>query len=473
MLHRPIIIKNLSLFLAHKACFIDFNAQIQYGDRIAIIGHNGSGKSSLLKIINGEIEPSEGEIHIPKNAIIGYIPQIIDDFSQLSGGQRFNQSLTQALSLDPNILLPDEPTNHLDLKNRRSFIRSLRKFPGTLIIVSHDVEILRTCVDTVWHIDNGSIKVFSGDYDDYINKIKLERDQIGRELELIEREKKEVHKALMKEQERFKKSKLKGAKSFDGDKILAHKKSNCAQQTAGNKYSSINDKKEVLTRKLSDIRLPEMMLPKFNIDSSKFNKHTLVNITEGSCGYDNSIIISGINLSISLGERVAIKGDNGSGKSTLIRAIINHPEVSKSGNWEMPNNELIGYLDQHYNNIHLNKTVLENIHGLHPAWSHTEVRRHLNDFLFRKNEEVSALASTLSGGEKARLTLAQIASLTPPLLILDEITNNLDLETKDHIIQVIQNYPGTLIVISHEEDFLDEITINTTYHIIAGKLITA
>lgn len=106
------------------------------------------------------------------------------------------------------------------------------------------------------------------------------------------------------------------------------------------------------------------------------------------------------------------------------------------------------------------KTVLETISDLVPYLPHTEIRRHLNDFLFRKNEEVTALVSTLSGGEEARLSLAQIAAKTPKLLILDEITNNLDLEMKEHVIQVLKGYPGAMIVISHEKDFLDEIGIN-------------
>jgi ATPase subunit of ABC transporter with duplicated ATPase domains len=99
------------------------------------------------------------------------------------------------------------------------------------------------------------------------------------------------------------------------------------------------------------------------------------------------------------------------------------------------------------------------------TWSHAEIRRHLNDFLFRKNEEVNALVSTLSGGEKARLSLVQIAVKTPKLLILDEITNSLDLETRDHVIQVLKNYPGVMVVISHDEDFLKAIHVSVFYGI--------
>ncbi len=128
----------------------------------------------------------------------------------------------------------------------------------------------------------------------------------------------------------------------------------------------------------------------------------------------------------------------------------------------------IGYLDQHYGTLHPDKTVLETIADLVPAWSHAEIRRHLNDFLFRKNEEVNSPVSTLSGGEKARLSLAQIAAKTPKLLILDEITNNLDLETKEHVAQVLKAYPGAMIVISHDADFLEEIVVNSYFKISGG-----
>ncbi len=128
-------------------------------------------------------------------------------------------------------------------------------------------------------------------------------------------------------------------------------------------------------------------------------------------------------------------------------------------------NEYIGYLDQHYTTLDPNKTVFEMISELVPHWPHSEIRRHLNDFLFRKSEEVNASVSSLSGGEKARLSLAQIAAKTPKLLILDEVTNNLDLESKNHIIQVLISFPGAMIIISHDSDFLEEIGISDYYQI--------
>src|SRR5579885_3206303 len=131
MMHNPILIKNISLYFPHKICFQDFSHQINYGDRIAIIGRNGSGKSSLLKIIQGLIEPSEGHVNIPNNVIFGYIPQNIEKYPELSGGQRLNKVLTQILAQKANVLCLDEPTNHLDQRNRTSLLRMLNHYQGT------------------------------------------------------------------------------------------------------------------------------------------------------------------------------------------------------------------------------------------------------------------------------------------------------------------------------------------------------
>jgi ATPase subunit of ABC transporter with duplicated ATPase domains len=196
-----------------------------------------------------------------------------------------------------------------------------------------------------------------------------------------------------------------------------------------------------------------------------------VQISDGSAYYSpNRLLLSNINLTISGQDRIAILGDNGSGKSTLIKAIIGDSRVYKSGDWFAPQKEDIGYLDQHYDMLDQTRSALETISTLVPHWSHAEVRKHLNDFLFRKNEEVNALVCTLSGGEKARLALAQIAANTPKLLVLDEITNNLDLETKGHVAQVLLKYPGALIVISHDSEFLSEIEINDYHSISMGTI---
>lgn len=456
MMHKPIQIKDLDLSFPHKTCFENFSCQIPYSSRIAIIGRNGSGKSSLLKMIAAICS---------EDVIVGYVPQVIIDHTDLSGGQRLNKAVTEALSLDPNVLLLDEPTNHLDSRNRKSLMRMLQNYPGTLIMVSHDKELLRQCTDTLWHIDHGKIHIFSGNYDDYMREIKLKRSSIEGELELLSRQKKDMHHKLMQEQQRSSKSKAKGQKSIDQRKwptVVSNAKAGRAEETSGLKKSAIDKRKSDLTESLSDLRLPEIIVPKFSIEGSDAARGMVIQISGASVSYvEGQPILSGIALSLQGGERIAITGDNGSGKSTLVKAILGDKNVYKTGDWHVIKQEDIGYLDQHYSTLYPDKTVLETIADLVPHLPHTEIRRHLNDFLFRKNEEVNALVSTLSGGEKARLSLAQIAAKTPKLLILDEITNNLDLETKEHVAQVLRAFPGAIIIISHDADFLIEVNITS------------
>lgn len=382
MIHKSIQITNLELSFPHKTCFQDFNIQINSGNRIAIIGRNGSGKSTLLKILLGTFKATSGYINLPKDVVFGYVPQIIDEFCNLSGGQRLNQAMTHALSLDPNVLLLDEPTNHLDSRNRKSLMRMLSNYLGTLIIVSHDTELLRNCVDTLWHIDNGKIHIFSGNYDDYMREISKARSSTEHELALLERRKKDTHQELMKEQNRAAKSKVKGEKSIHQRKwptVVSKAKALRAEATSGNKKSAIDHKKQKLTEHLSNLVLPEIILPKFSLNSSDIGDYTIVSISDASVGYtvDNPLLC-GVNLSLNSKKRIAILGENGSGKSTIVKAILGDNNIVKTGDWHAPKRTDIGYLDQHYSTLDTDKTVLESISSLVPSWSHSEVRRHLN-----------------------------------------------------------------------------------------------
>lgn len=462
-------IKNLAFTLSHKICFQNFSSLVIEGQKIAVTGNNGSGKSSLLKIIASNNSASDGLVKIAANTTLAYVPQIIENDSCLSGGQRFNNSLSHALSVNPDLLLLDEPTNHLDLHNRQSLMRMLNKYSGALIIASHDTELLRKCINSLWHIDNGKIHIFSGNYDDYLREQSIIRSSINKEINTLERQKHSMHEKLMHEQKRAAKSKTSGEKKIANrkwTKMAGDFAQMNAQRSQGKKLQNIDHKKQELTERSISLRLPEIITPKFSINASEISERTIISINNGSTGYQNKIpVIQNINLAISSKDRVAILGDNGSGKSTLIKAILNNVEVIKTGSWHLPKTNDIGYLDQHYQNLEPDLSVLETITQITPDWCHAEARKHLNDFLFRKNEEINAKVFQLSGGEKARLSLAKIAAQTPKILILDEITNNLDIITKDHVTQVLRVYPGTLIVISHDQDFLSDIAINNFYTI--------
>lgn len=475
MIHKPIQLKKLTFSFNHKTCFENFTATITYGSRIAIMGRNGNGKSSLLKLLQGLIEPSGGEISVPSDVVFGYVPQVVEDFDSFSGGQRLNKALTQALSIHPNVLLLDEPTNHLDKNNRKSFMRMIAAYDETLIAVSHDPEFLRKCIDTIWHIDNEKIIVFSGNYDDYMNENKLKRASISQELARIDKQKKETHAELMQELQRASKSNERGKKFTAQNKwaqVAAGTKQRQAEKTTGKRSAAIDTKKSDLQEQLQNLRLPEVITPKFSLTSADIGDCTLISISQATAGYaGQEPLLTNICLSLGSRERIAIQGLNGSGKSTLIKAIMGNLSVIKTGTWHTPKLQDVGYLDQHYGTLSANETVHETISKLAPTLFPDEIRKHLNDFLFRKNEEANARVAHLSGGEKARLCLAQIAMKTPKLLILDEITNNLDLETRQHVIEVLNAYEGAIMVISHDDDFLREIGVEDVYAIENGTLI--
>ena len=385
-MHKPIQFRNLSLSFPHKTCFEALTGQINYGNRIAIIGRNGAGKSTLLKILQGLIEPSDGMLRLPNDLCMGYLPQVIHDFPELSGGQRLNQLLTEALRFFPNLLLLDEPTNHLDSRNRYSLMRMLQSYRGTLVIVSHDVELLTSTINTIWHIENERVTIFSGHYCDYQREMAQKKEYIDQELSQLARQKKETHLSLMKEQERNKASRIKGEKHIEQRKwptIRSHTKMANTVKTGDKRLSQIKHKKQNLLEQLSTIYQPEVIQPKFKLHANEHHK-ALISIRDAQVGYTKqTAVVMNINFNVKANERIALGGENGSGKSTLVKAFLGDPLVSKTGNWMVPDRNDIGYLDQHYNTLSINKTVIDTITEAMPGASYLELRKHLNDFLFR------------------------------------------------------------------------------------------
>lgn len=417
-MHSPIKIKNISLSYPNKNCFEDFSNTIYPGSRIALIGRNGSGKSSLLNILRGQLMPTSGACVLPDDLIIGYVEQTIADFRDLSGGQRLNKHLSKALAKSPNLLLLDEPTNHLDQDNRKSLMQMLKSYQGTLIIASHDTELLRCSIETLWHIESNQVNEFNGTYDAYMRYISQKRAAIEKELALLRRDKKASHNALMKEQVRAKKRKAYGEKKYAGDKLALRGKQAQGEATRNKHNKMINNKKNHLLAQLAGLYLPEVIIPKFSMPAGFVHDHQLLSINDANIGYkSNYNILIDISLSISGRQRVAIVGKNAAGKSLLLKAIACKEAICKTGSWCLPKLEQIGYLDQHYANLIPDLPVIAHIKRIRPDWTEIEARRHLNDFLFRSDQEVLQLTCSLSGGEKARLSLSIIAAKTPRLLL--------------------------------------------------------
>ncbi|MBY0463074.1 MAG: ATP-binding cassette domain-containing protein [Alphaproteobacteria bacterium] len=376
--------------------------------------------------------------------------------SNLSGGQRMQLNLVRLLSKRPNILLLDEPTNHLDQTNRKILMDFLMNWKSAALVVSHDVDLLNQFAEIIWSFEGGKIVTYKGNYESYQIYKRQENQKILHKLEDLKRQKKKITNSIQDESHRASQSRK--ANEGENDRKLKGAMKLKGSATIGKNTKNLNQQKDTILEELSGIRLPEILKPKFSVINQ--SKHSLsISITEGKVGYGNEWILKDLNIQIFQGERIAIRGLNGCGKSTLFRAILQNPDVCIAGNWFLPQKHLLGYLDQHYSTLCPHETVMQSIQKIKPIWPDPEVRKHLNDFLFRKNEEISAYTSHLSGGEQARLCLAQIAAFSPSLLLLDEITNNLDLEAKEHLIHVLNAYKGTLIVISHDDIFLKRIGV--------------
>ncbi len=258
-------LKNIGHTFGAKECFQHFTHKIYLGQKIAIIGKNGAGKSTLLKIVSGEIAPKEGSIQGVVQATIGYVAQTITTQLQLSGAERFQKELSQALASKPNLLCLDEPTNHLDAKNKQSLIRMLNRYQGTLVIVTHDVEVLRRCVDQIWHIEEGEIRCLSMSYDEYLQQRATKQAGLKMQLEQLVRDKKKSHQVLMKEQERRKKKQLQGKKKHAEDKLSLRSAQARGEATANRNNKRIRLHKRKVLEELASTKLPEAINPTFNL----------------------------------------------------------------------------------------------------------------------------------------------------------------------------------------------------------------
>ena len=450
-------LQGVCLAFPHKTCFADFSAVLDWGQRVAIVGDNGSGKSSLLNILRGALPPDAGQVLRPDGLRIGHLPQLVDATGGLSGGQAVNQALSLALAQQPDLLLLDEPSNHLDAANRRSLARMLRHFYGTVVIVTHDAVLLEEVCDTVWHIEAGAVQVFSGRYADFLSEQERQRSKLEQQLSQLKREQCEAHASRMQEQQRASKARERGARSIEQRKwatIRSPAKLGRGNITAGRKQAAISAMQRDLGVQLSALKRPEVIEPRFHLRASSAQHSTVINIINGSIGYEQAVL-RGIHLSLAAGERLALTGANGSGKSSLAQAIAGLGPVRRlHGEWHVPAAQHIGYLDQHYRSLRRGLSVLQTLQHAAPDWTMEQLRRCLSDFLFRQDAAVHADVASLSGGEKARLSLACIAAAPPRLLILDEVTNNLDRTARNHVIEVLQAYPGAMLLISHDQAFL-------------------
>lgn len=507
--------QNISLHFGDLHLFDKVSCVITKGDKAALVGKNGAGKSTMFKIITKDIKPDEGDISIPNNTTIGYLSQHFDldeeksiqqtcldcfkdyfqkkdqlealhqqlqiekdekvisklldkiselelviasmnevnplaeiskilkgfgfeeaqfqnKISTLSGGWKMRVQMSKLLLQKPDLLLLDEPDNHLDIEALIWFERYLLNYTGAVIFITHDVEFLSNVANKVLELGNRKIFEFKGSYKKYIAAKEIRKE---------------------KESQAF----------TNQQKVIKEKERTITRFMAKATKTKMAQSMKKQLDKLERIELVEDDITNIKIDFPVTNKpgKTVLKLNGIYKSYDMLSVLEDISLQIDRGDKVAFVGQNGQGKSTLVKIIAEKIKQNK-GEVELGSNVLINYFAQDQSETLDNEsTVLEAIENSCDPEFRTKCRSILGAFAF-SGEDVEKKVSVLSGGEKSRLSMACLVSQKSNFLVLDEPTNHLDIHAKEILKQAIINYPGTLIIVSHDREILRG-SVNLTY----------
>ncbi|PLY00548.1 MAG: ABC transporter ATP-binding protein, partial [Desulfuromonas sp.] len=467
-----ISLRNIELAFGGPPLFENVSMQIDRGDRICLLGRNGTGKSTLLKLIDGMLLPDAGAIDRQQGLRVALLsqeipqkiqgtsydvvasglpesgdssPQIVDQVlsrlkldpeipaANLSGGVLRRLLLARALATEPDILLLDEPTNHLDIESINWLEEFLLRSGITLVFVTHDRAFLRRLATRIVEIDRGRLFDFSCDYETFLQR------------------KEELLHAEAVDWQRFDK-KLGEEETWIRQGIKARRTRNEGRVRALKKM-----------REERRQRRERLGTSKLNLLESDKSGRLVADIDNISFAYDEKIIIDNFSTTIMRGDRIGIIGPNGAGKSTLLKLLLGELDP-ESGTIKLGTNLQAIYFDQLREQLDPDKTVQQNLAGDQDTVMVGDQQKHvigyLQDFLFTPDRARTPVR-ILSGGEKNRLLLARLFTRPANLLILDEPTNDLDLETLDLLEEMLADFNGTLFLVSHDRSFLNQIVTST------------
>lgn len=454
---------DISFSYGEKPLLVEASFRIEDGQKVGLVGENGTGKSTLLKLFTGELSPDEGTLDI--TGTIEMVPQevkrdpILDKAKSVmeyinpdgsieehrirklfaglgvgevdlesppqgySGGVKTKFALARALFKEPDTLLLDEPTNFMDLEGKKWVMGLLSQYPKTLILISHDMGLMDKAIDRVMYVNKHKhiIEEYKGNYTQYL-KLQKEAENLF---------KKQVHgqqKAI---------DKLEHAMKVIGVEARIVMKKRIARL------------KDVLPELPPEIRSIKIQLPE-PVRSGDI----LVTTRSISKSYDELSVIKGLNFSIRRGEKIAMLGPNGVGKSTLIKLLIGQIKPDSGVVEWNPMNKL-GYYSQEFEDFDMEKSVIKLFEEKCQRME-SFCRPFLGKFGFAANK-VHQKVGTLSGGEKTRLSIAMLCSTDANLLILDEPTTYLDIMSQRVILEALKTYKGTMIIVSHTEEFIKEL----------------
>lgn len=451
---------NLSIGINHEL-LSDINFSVLKSDRIGIIGPNGSGKTTLLRTIANLEESLSGTYSMQGSC--DYVSQI-HQVSTLSGGQQSFQILKDSFLRSPDILLLDEPTNHLDIDTKHALIELIKNFKGAIICVSHDVWFLEQITNRLWIINDGKIRTFTGSYKEYKQELMYNNDSRERKLEVVQKEKRKLELSRKRENIHSARSKREGKKqALDRSKsrMEVGRKKMAAEGVAGRNKKQLDEREEVIAEKISTLTSTKKKKVSGTISTSE-SSGSLFRIKDAMLYVQKNKVLEHVSFDMQKGDRVAVIGSNGSGKSALVKAMLGESGFELNPKPYLNPSLRCEYLDQYYSIIDPSKSVIDNVADFSGV-SSERIRQHLSHFLFSDSREVLKKAIQLSGGMMARLAFVMLTITPIDLLILDEPTNNLDIETIDAIKELLLDYRGGLIVISHDIDFIESLQIEKSY----------
>jgi len=503
-------VHNLAMSFIERQLFEDVSFDIEKGDKVGFIGANGVGKTTLFKIINGELSPDSGNVFTAYDVNLGYMQQhvcsqpdrtvydellsvfdylvemeqeidelnryissmsqpdskdiekqtaLIEQFEQsggltyksrtrsalmgfgfdedmfemptgkLSGGQRSKLSLLKLLLSKSNFLLLDEPTNHLDIKSVNWLEAFIRDFKGSMLIISHDRYFLDRVTNKTIELEHNKIMMYKGNYTEFKKKKQAYLDSLKNKYENDLKEIKRIE-GIIEQQKRWNREK----------NIV----------TAGSKQKEVDRIKAQMVAPDSELETVHMH---FEPERVSGNDVLMCSNLSKSFG---SKLFSNVNLHIRKGERVFIIGGNGCGKTTLFNILMNKI-TPDSGTVEFGSQVDIGYFDQMQSNLDLNKTALDEVWDAFPNMTETKVRTSLGSFLF-KGDEVFKPLNKMSGGERARVSLLKLMLKGGNLLFLDEPTNHLDSASREQLEKTLEDYSGTMLIVSHDRYFINKLS---------------
>ena len=444
-------LKDVSLAFGGPAVLDKVSLSVSKGMRAALTGRNGEGKSTLFKVIEGSLEPDAGEIVRAPNLRIACVSQVVEGGKGLSGGQIRKRKLEDALLSKPDLLLLDEPTNHLDMETidwLEGMIRRQREM--AVLIVTHDRRFLKRVATKIFDLDRGELSGWECDYPTFV---KRKRELLADEAVYWERKSKKLA-----QEEAWIRRGVKARTTRNEGRVAALMK--LRQEFAERRGTVGKSTLRLDTAAPGGVRVLKIEDLCFGYDDVRRETEDMNSSLESSVSRP---IVSHFTADVLRGERIGILGRNGAGKTTLLKLLTGRLQPT-SGSVTMGTNVELAFLDQLRSELKPELSVKENLASDRDEVVVGGVKKHvysyLSDFLFTP-ERTRTPVMALSGGERARLMLAKLFLKPANLLIMDEPTNDLDIETLELLEEQLLAYRGTLLLVSHDREFLDNVVTST------------